>query len=155
MTPQCAPSYFLCLPTAFAVVFDEPVRDLMVEIGHDGSEIVFPTEPEPQCRRGFHAQEFIRPAWNRGYVLSEIQFTATIEVDDKVIEINSFREATEFMEHFNGVVIGTKPDGQCHALAWDKERFYDSDGTVHDLHYEMTLLAFIAVIEIKAAQRIT
>ena len=36
MTPQAAPSYFLCLPTAFAVALDVPVRELMEEIGHDG-----------------------------------------------------------------------------------------------------------------------
>ena len=113
------------------------------------SEIVFPTEPEPQCRRGFHVQEFIRPALNRGYALSEIEANPYIEVDDKRVEINSFHELTDFMLHFIGVVIGMKADGQCHAVAWDRKVFYEVDGKRYE-HIDMTLHAFIAFVKIES-----
>ena len=32
----------------------------MAELGHDGSEIVFPDEPEPMNRRGFYIEEINR-----------------------------------------------------------------------------------------------
>lgn len=35
------------------------VQALIDEIGHDGSEILWPDLPEPHCRRGFIPHEFI------------------------------------------------------------------------------------------------
>ena len=41
----------MCMPLAFAMALDMPVADILAAIGHDGSEIVFPTFPS-RCAGG-------------------------------------------------------------------------------------------------------
>ena len=60
MELQHRPEPWMCMPLAFAMALDMPVADLLAAIGHDGSEIVFPSLPEPLCRRCFHIQELIQ-----------------------------------------------------------------------------------------------
>ena len=66
MELQQRPEPWMCMPLAFAMALDMPVADLLAAIGHDGSEIVFPSLPEPLCRRCFHIQELIQVALSRG-----------------------------------------------------------------------------------------
>ncbi len=62
-----------CVVTAFAMAIDIPVKQLIEEIGHDGSEKIFTHLPDPMCRRGFHSQELIRAAWLYGFACTPIE----------------------------------------------------------------------------------
>ena len=56
-----------CHLNAFAVATGIDREVLLSYLGHDGSEIVFPNEPEPTCRRGFHVQELLYAGFKLGH----------------------------------------------------------------------------------------
>ena len=43
------PERWMCLPASFAMVLDLPLGDIFREIGHDGSQVVWPDLLEPAC----------------------------------------------------------------------------------------------------------
>lgn len=152
MKPQTSPNWYSCLPTAFAVALGIPVRDLLVELGHDGSQIVFSAEPEPLCRRAFHVQEFLGPCLRRGYVPLLVEAAPAIESSDGEKFVVAFTNThierlTAYMEAYAGVVIGDKPNGTGHALAWDRHLFYNNDGRIYE-DYEITICEFVALIPV-------
>jgi hypothetical protein len=53
MILQKSPNKWSCLPTAVAMAIGVPVESLIRDIGHDGSQIIFPELKDPFCRRGF------------------------------------------------------------------------------------------------------
>ena len=56
-----------CLPTALEYVTGVPRHIIMAEIGHDGSQIVRPENPEPRNHKGFHMMEQVKWVDGRGY----------------------------------------------------------------------------------------
>ena len=70
---QLKPNQWSCSVTAFAMALRFPVQQLIEELGHDGSEIIFPDLPEPMCRRGFHAQELILAAWRHDFACTPLE----------------------------------------------------------------------------------
>lgn len=62
-----------CSITALANLLDVPVAEIIRQIGHDGSEVLWPYMPEPQCRRGFHPRELLEVAlyYNTHFVAFE------------------------------------------------------------------------------------
>jgi len=57
------------------MVLDTTQEQLIEELGHDGSEILWPQYNEPLCRRTFHVQEFTVCAFNRGKYVIEFLVT--------------------------------------------------------------------------------
>lgn len=151
MKAQVSPNWYTCLPTAFAVALGVPVRDLFRELGHDGSEIVFPQEPEPLCRRAFHAQEFFGPCLRRGYAPVHVEAVPITEANGEKFVVaftnTHIERLTAYMETYSGVVIGDKPNGTCHALAWDGKLFYNNDGRIYE-DYEIQISEFVALIPV-------
>lgn len=152
MKAQVSPNWYSCLPTAFAVALGVPVRDLLTELGHDGSQVIFPDEPEPSCRRAFHVQEFFGPSIRRGYAPLLVEAVPAVESRDGEKFVIAFTNThierlTAYMEAYTGVVIGDKPNGLCHALAWDKHLFYNNDGRIYE-DYEITIAEFVALIPV-------
>lgn len=72
MDLQISPNAWSCLPTAFAMCLNVPVKEVIRDIGHDGSEIIFEDYPEPMCRRGFHTSELM------DYCLREHDLTVSL-----------------------------------------------------------------------------
>jgi hypothetical protein len=75
---QLKPNQWSCAITSLAMTLHVPVQELIDELGHDGSQIIFPQLIEPMCRRGFHSQELIRLAWRRGFAVTPIELFPTI-----------------------------------------------------------------------------
>lgn len=73
LSPQVKPYRWSCGVTAFAIAIDMPVNQFIREIGHDGSELICPSLPEPSGRRGFHEQECITVALNHGFACTLIE----------------------------------------------------------------------------------
>ena len=67
------------MPLAFAMALDMPVADLLAAIGHDGSEIAFPSLPEPLCRRCFHIQELVQVALARGFAATPVELFPVLQ----------------------------------------------------------------------------
>jgi hypothetical protein len=68
----------LCILTAFAMVFDMDPDELQAEIGSNWQSIAFSGLPQPYCWRGYHVQEFIRYAVQRGYAITPIELAPVV-----------------------------------------------------------------------------
>src|SRR5262245_38829094 len=148
MNLQHSPNWWSCLPTAFAIALDVSVRELIAEIGHDGSDIIFPDQPEPYSRRSFHIQEFISPCLKRDYALLIVEAVPTIHPDYPIQfpEGNAFR-IIELMKEYIGVLAGEHEGGKPHAMAWDKQHYYDPDYDMPLIDANLQIREFFALIE--------
>jgi hypothetical protein len=68
--------------TALAMTLDIPVSELVEDVGHDGSEVIFPLLKEPMCRKGFHSQEIVRLAFKSGFAMTPFELFPTIMAND-------------------------------------------------------------------------
>lgn len=132
MKLQRQPNSWSCLPTSLAIVLDIPVAEIFEEIGHDGSEKVWPNLPEPFCRRCFHLQEIVEVAYNNGFlsVLVEPIPQSCPPMDVQPYTLLGFEELVlAKMAKHKGILMGTvKTNNQGHAIAWDGKRCYDPGG---------------------------
>lgn len=128
-----SPNKWSCTLASFAMALKCPISELLDEIGHDGSDVVFPDLPEPMCRRAFHIQEFIEPCLkrDRSLVIVEAQPVLGSRIGVAKLPSNSAR-LRFFMNAFEGVVFG-EINRQMHAVAWNKQVAYDPAGYLHDL----------------------
>ena len=129
---------WMCMPLAFAIAVDMPVDDLLAAIGHDGSEIVFPSLPEPLCRRCFHVQELIQVALSRGFAVTPIELFPVLQpADDAPIHTtvlyadNNWRRFEATIQASRGVIHGTGARFG-HTVAYDHGHVYDPRGSVYE-----------------------
>jgi hypothetical protein len=111
------------------------VTELIDWIGHDGSEIISHSWPEPMCRRGFHPQECIRWALKQGLSVTPVEALPSIRTDSIPFVIN-YGETTNYDEFINwinssqGVLTGQ--GRRCgHAVAFDHGQIFDPDGYIY------------------------
>jgi hypothetical protein len=116
------------------MVLDVPVAEVLELIGHDGSEIVFPKQPEPYCRRSFHLQELIDVCMLKNTSVVPIEFHPVSEANGQhyVLKTYSIR-APYYLENYNGVLTGLGRAGTPHAVAWNREKIYDPNGSIYSL----------------------
>jgi len=128
----------LCLPTAFAMALDMPVADLLVAVGHDGSDIIFPGVAEPLCRRSIHIQELIDIALARGFAVTPIElFPTLVPAADSPLKHTvayrhgNWRRFADTIAQSRGVIDGA--GRHCgHAVAYDHGRIFDPQGFAYD-----------------------
>lgn len=114
-----------CTLDAFAMSLEVSQKELIDLIGHDGSEILWPEEPEPQCRRGFHLQELLVAALKINYCYFRFDFTAKSNPKAPIkIEIPGW-SLEDFIQYKNCVIIGQRYNNY-HAVAWSGNFIYDS-----------------------------
>lgn len=118
------------------MIFDVSVLDLLKEIGHDGSEIIFPHLPDPYRRRAFHVQEMVEPCLRRNLPMVPLEATPLLGVSDgsiHPIELpgGNLPRLIRCMQQYRGILLGDWPNGP-HAVAWDKEKVYDPNGLIYD-----------------------
>jgi hypothetical protein len=138
MELQHRPEPWMCTPLAFAMALDMPVADLLAAIGHDGSEIVFPTLPEPLCRRCFHIQELIQVALARGMAVTPVELFPVLQPAEVgpfhktvLYADNNWRRFETTIQSSRGVIDGTGARLR-HMVAYDHGRIYDPRGPVYD-----------------------
>jgi hypothetical protein len=134
---QLKPNKWSCSVTAFAMALRMPVQDLIDEIGHDGSEIIFPELEDPTCRRGFHSQELIYAVWKLGFTVTPIELAPVIASDDGLnvhqvdFEFDHWKRFTGFIDTTIGVLEGR--GRYCnHAVCYRYGEIYDPDGHRYD-----------------------
>lgn len=64
-----------CVLQSFSYVTDTPVATLIRLLGHDGTEVINPTLPEPFNVRGFNLNEMFRVAHALDYACTNIERT--------------------------------------------------------------------------------
>ncbi len=134
MKLQLKPERWQCAVTAFAMALDCPVRDLMLCIGHDGGEIVFPDLPEPANRRGHNIYEMIPVAIDLGYAVTPIPLRPTIvPANDPVREVAIGTDEQNW-NRFTRHILMSRGTIECqgprcyHVLAYDRGRIFDPEG---------------------------
>lgn len=146
MLNQVQPNLWSCLPTAFSTVTGISLENLLDEIGHDGSEIIFPDAPDPLSRKAFHPQECLiaiykiylkNPQLQRRYFscISNELVCHNPKTDDIYIHEYPQDIFNLFLQNHNGVIIGEIHD-KMHAAAWDRIRqaALDPNGFIYPIH---------------------
>ena len=134
-----SPNKWSCLPTSFAMACDRDLDSLLLELGHNGSEIIWPTLPEPLCRRGFHIQELIYVVYHLGHCVMpfEARPCSTNQGHGSLYEIPFNQDPQQrlmaIMQGVYGVITGTTLNGQPHAVAWDGVKIFDPAGIKYGL----------------------
>lgn len=135
MRLQKQPSAWSCLPTAFAMAADMPVSAILTWIGHDGSEIVRPEEPERYKRRAFHVQELIDVMFINNYAVIQFEAEPILSIghgQDIAIDFacGLRNRLSMLMVKSVGVLTGLSMAGNPHAVAWDGFQIYDPKGEI-------------------------
>jgi len=138
---QTQPSQWSCVPTAFAMLFNMDAKDLIQEIGHDGSEVFWPElEPTQLGKRAFHPQECIDIGIKHGIYIVSIHvlpytehFVTTIKPKAIWSEQFCLDRFTRYLQNFEGVMTGTTGFNMGHAVAWDRKLVYDPRGHLKEL----------------------
>lgn len=129
------PNLWSCLPAAFATATGIPFDTLIENIGHDGSDVVFPDLPEPLCRRGFHCQELSRVLLRFGFCVASFE-SCPIGYLDEEHSYDVTEDLLPIMVDSIGVLCGrVRSTGKLHSVAWDGKKCYDPSGFCHDLSY--------------------
>ena len=138
MELQQRPEPWMCMPLGFAMALDMPVADLLAAIGHDGSEIVFPSLPEPLCRRCFHIQELLHVALARGFAVTPVELFPVLQPTEigpfhKIVLYpdNNWQRFEATIRTSRGVIDGTGARVG-HVVAYDHGRIFDPKGPVYD-----------------------
>ena len=113
------PTPWSCLVQAWSKIIGWPYWSLIKAIGHDGSEIIWPEEPEPYNRRAFHPQELIYLGDRMGFVTTTFEPQPVLISGQKPLSILSLHSAFEkIINASDGVFTGYRLDGARHAIAW-------------------------------------
>ncbi len=140
MQVQKQPNEWSCLPTAFAIAVGVPVEQLIRQLGHDGSEMLFPGFRKPYCYRSFHVQELIDQLLIWQYAVTEITKLSILESQNslKTIDINTRKlfkgnRMQYYLDNYQGVLTGGYMGRTPHALAWDGKYRYDPTSGISTL----------------------
>src|SRR5262245_42212493 len=131
------PNRWTCLLTSFAMVLETNIDEIVASVGHDGSEVVWPNLPEPECRRSFHIQEMIDFAWEQGYAVTQFQAQPVMRPDPNeslvyVQYTNPQARVRRILQDRRAVLTGLA-GGRRHAVAWDGKFILDPNGQVYAL----------------------
>lgn len=117
------------------MVTDIPIESLIRNIGHDGSEILWPEQKEPLNRRGFHIEEIQYALFKERWLLAP--FTSSFGYNPGGntaihIEVYDFSEKLkEVLNEYNGLLLGRyRGSTTPHAVAWNafEKVIYDPGG---------------------------
>ncbi len=149
MTLQLQPNRWSCLATAFAMALDINVEDLIKDLGHDGSQILFP-ELDENGRAGHHIQEIM------DYCLANSVRVVTIDAmplskypgfegrqycSDEHLQ----GRMAHYLENYYGVLAGSTKEGYNHAVAWNGEKIYNPAGIIEADFEHLDIMHFFIV----------
>jgi hypothetical protein len=119
------------------MVLNVSVHDFIRHIGHDGSEISWPSLPEPACRRGFHIQECIELVDRLGFTVTPFEMlprhapafvVPALTIYYGGSEQTAFERIAAIVKRGQGVITGHN-NTIGHAVAYDHGIIYDPNGS--------------------------
>lgn len=136
MKLQKQPFEWACLPTAFAMLIDQPVESIIIQIGHDGSEIVFPNHSGALAHRSFHPQEIVDLAeseYKIALVSIELNPATMLSPYETYQIYENYDSRANYHLGYRGILIGQINANCGHAMAWDGTHAYDpKEPKIHD-----------------------
>lgn len=111
------------------MILEEDVSELCKELGHDGSEILWPGFPEPKCRKCFNINEMVDISRRRGFWVMPIDaFPLSVpQPGSQRHEIwpESFCDfrIKNALSMYNGVLLGEINERR-HAICWYEQVAY-------------------------------
>lgn len=139
------PNQWSCLATSFAMALDITTARFEELASHDGSAIVFPALPEPQCRRGYHVCEAVRVVMMLGHAATPVELMPQIgsKSGDSIRCYYDARDEDFNWTYFHALILYTRGVIECmtrsgnfHAVAYEKGRIFDPDGREFDYSRE-------------------
>lgn len=126
-------SAWSCLVDSFSIVTNIPTTRFLETIGHDGSEIIEPTLPEPFCRRSFHITEVITFLWEQNIKVVQFDCIPRIQVhfSSNIYTLNTVNGKTHD-ERLSQLLSTTKGvmKSHNHACANIEGKIYDPSGYI-------------------------
>jgi hypothetical protein len=119
MIVQDYPNGWSCFPTALAILLNIPVSEIIKDIGHDGSEIIF---PEPNNRRGFCYRDLVIYCLKNDLSIMEVELEAAL--GDRTSKSLFYLPKLEVPD-VPCIVTGITTYGWWHAAAWNGNGFVD------------------------------
>ena len=142
MILQKQPNDASCLATAFAMCFNVDVKKIFKELGHDGTEVLWPQMSPPNCYRGFHYSELHLFGYNLGFscIMFEPKpkmfssFEGQImdqsgNAHDTCVDLEEI-DVTDFIRNKTGVIAYTSKAGHFHACAFHRGKIYNPSGVI-------------------------
>lgn len=152
MMLQVSPNLWSCMPTAFAMAFGQTVSTVIKCLKHDGSEILWPKNPEPYNRRGFHVQEFVDLGVCNNFAVLVIESKCMLHSmnENDARQVYSLLTTNDYLKRYNGVLLGII-NGSYHAAYLHDRKVYDPNGTIYDFDpLDWTIHIFCPVIKLEA-----
>jgi hypothetical protein len=123
MKIQIQPPLSSCLATSLAMLLNEDVNNIIIEIGHNDE-------------RGFHVQELIKICLKRGIALLQFDMDVNLIKDGTdVINFGSDKDyIDDLMKNNDGILLGSSyGNGKSHAVAWNhiENCIYDPNGSIY------------------------
>ncbi len=144
------------------MALDIPTREFFSLVGHDGSKIIYPQLPDPMARAGIHFQEAIDVAWSLGYATTPIELfptaitTSDVRQEPRIVLFpgvtgNWGRFARHLQEGRGVIECQGRRCG--HAVAFEKGRIYDPDGSEFDYTREACELRGLITVRLWRMER--
>lgn len=132
-----SPNQWSCTACAFAMVCNLTLDEVLLGVGYDGSEVLFPDLPEPLCRKGFPFPDCIRLCLYRGLSVTPVDLEPECTPDGiHYFKLDHKEFVQRMLEKYQGVIQG-KGNKVLHAVAWDRKQIYDPSIGIYDFenHY--------------------
>lgn len=128
---QRQPNRWSCVPTAFAMCIKIDVDQVIAQIGHDGSAILYPDRPEPFMRRAFYPEELYPICYKNGYIVTEFYYD--VYYNDGLHIGNYENFINSILPKHIGVLGGKTKEGKHHCVAWDGKYILDPMDLVYTI----------------------
>jgi len=134
-----------CMLYSAAMLLDITTEMVIKEIGHDGSEILWPKNDKhlDMCA-AYHIQEIQDICMGRGYALASIEVWPIYGPNmDEFLEVYHKQNDDLTVERFFNCIKNrkallilecnedTKNENRTHACAWDGKNIYDPNGSIY------------------------
>lgn len=142
------PHRWMCLAASFAMALDITIEKFCALVGHDGSQVIDETLPEPKGRRGFHIMEALLVVLQCKHMAHPLELQPAIRFADRpdgshietrvTYQLCGLDNPNPNLRIFETVILFQRgviechhePTGKMHAVAFDHGMIYDPDGRV-------------------------
>jgi hypothetical protein len=128
MRVQRQPNMHTCMITSLAMCMNVDVEQLIEEVGHDGSELLWPQNIGPTAYRGYHIDELSVLAMIHGYSCTGVTRNLCLghnEVD--CINVDPFFDFDRLIQGRTGLLLDDS-----HCVAWSGSQIYDPSKGIYE-----------------------
>ena len=135
MNKYIQPNRASCFLTAVCMCIKVDVHYAMAELGHDGTEKLFPQFDVPKCYRGYHECEMSYLCHLHGYTFTRFDREIYMGFNESTATKIKTPYCFDLLIKTNKGVLTcerTLNNDHGHVVAWDGFRIYDPNGMTSD-----------------------